>query len=170
MYIEHTYIKWQEEIMLFTMKAFKYVIQFWFSFLMIIIVAPAFSLIYTGSVPFPGILLEMLKGFIAGNIIVNIIGLLLPIQKLAEKFAGLFKVKTGTFAYNLLTTFVYVSFYVVIFGVLYTALAVGFPPYFLLVVLKGMPLSFAVCYVVGVAINPIALKLSFWTCSKNTEV
>jgi len=149
------------------MKAFKYVIQFWFSFLMIIIVVPAFSLIYTGRIPFPGVLLDMLKGFIAGNIIVYVIGLLLPVQKLAEKFAGLFNAKIGTFAYNLLTTFIYVSFYVVIFGFLYTALAIGFPPYFLMVVLKGMPLSFAVCYVVGVTINPIALKLSFWTCSKN---
>ena len=151
---------------MFTMKAFKYVIQFWFSFLMIIIVVPAFSLIYTGRVPFPDVLLDILKGFIAGNVIVSVIGLLLPIQKLAEKFAGFFNAKIGTFAYNLLTTFIYVSFYVVIFGFLYTALAIGFPPYFLLVVLKGMPLSFAVCYVAGVAINPLALKLSFWTCSK----
>jgi hypothetical protein len=134
---------------------------------MVIVVVPAFSLIYTRHIPFPGILLDMLKGFIAGNIIVSVIGLLLPVQKLAEKFAGLFNAKTGTFVYNLLTTFIYVSFYVVIFGFLYTALAIGFPPYFLIVVLKGMPLSFAVCYVVGVAINPIALKLSFWTCSKS---
>jgi hypothetical protein len=111
----------------------------------------------------------MLKGFIAGNVIVNVIGLLLPVQKLAEKFAGLFNAKIDTFAYNLLTTFIYVSIYVVVFGFLYTALAIGFPPYYFLVVLKGMPLSFAVCYVVGVAINPIALKLSFWTCSKSTE-
>jgi len=155
--------------MLFTMKAFKYVIQFWFSFLMIIVVVPAFSLIYTGSIPFPGVLLDILKGFIAGNIIVNVIGLLLPVQKLAEKFAGLFRAKPGTFAYNLLTTFVYASIYVVIFGCLYTALAIGFPPYYLMVVLKGIPLSFAVCYVVGVAINPLALKLSFWTCSKSIE-
>jgi hypothetical protein len=151
------------------MKAFNYVIQFWFSFLMIIIVVPAFSLIYTGRVPFPGVLLDMLEGFIAGNIIVYVIGLLFPVQKLAEKFAGFFNAKTGTFAYNVLTTFIYVSFYVVVFGCLYTALAIGFPPYFLIVVLKGMPLSFAVCYVAGVAINPIALKLSFWTCSKSTE-
>ena len=111
----------------------------------------------------------MLKGFIAGNVIVYVIGLLLPVQKLAEKFAGLFKAKIGTFVYNLLTTFIYVSFYVVIFGFLYTALAIGFPSYFFIVVLKGMPLSFAVCYVVGIVINPIALKLSFWTCSKSTE-
>jgi len=155
--------------MLFTMKAFKYVIQFWFSFLMIIVVVPAFSLIYTGRITFPGVLLDMLKGFIAGNIIVYVIGLLLPVQKLAEKFAGLLKAKIGTFAYNLLTTFIYVSFYVVIFGFLYTALAIGFPPYYLMVVLKGMPLSFTVCYVVGVAINPLAMKLSFWTCSKDME-
>jgi hypothetical protein len=152
---------------MFTMKAFKYVIQFWFSFLMIIIVVPAFSLIYTGCVPFPGVLLDMLKGFIAGNVIVYVIGLLFPIQKLAEKFAGLFNAKIGTFAYNLLTTFIYVSFYVVIFGFLYTALAIGFPPYFLIVVLKGMPLSFAVCYVAGVAVNPLALRLSLWICSKS---
>jgi len=151
---------------MFTMKAFKYVIQFWFSFLMIIIVVPAFSLIYTGRVPFPGVLLDMLKGFIAGNVIVSVIGLFLPIQKLAEKFAGLFKAKTGTFAHNLLTTFIYVSFYVVIFGFLYTALAIGFPPYFLTAVLKGMPLSFAVCYVAGVAVNPLALRLSFWMCGR----
>ena len=151
---------------MFTMKAFKYVIQFWFSFLMIIIVVPAFSLIYTGRVPFPDVLLDILKGFIAGNVIVSVIGLLLPIQKLAEKFAGLFNAKIGTFAYNLLTTFIYVSFYVVIFGFLYTALAIGFPPYFFIVVLKGMPLSFAVCYVAGVAVNPLALRLSYWTCSK----
>jgi len=154
---------------MFTMKAFKYVIQFWFSFLMIIIVAPAFSLIYTGRVPFPGVLLDILKGFVAGNIIVSVIGLLVPLQKLAEKFAGLFDAKIGTFAYNLLTTFIYVSFYVVIFGFLYTALAIGFPPYFLIVVLKGIPLSFAVCYAAGVAVNPLALKLSFWTCSKSAE-
>jgi hypothetical protein len=136
---------------------------------MIIVVVPAFSLIYTGRIPFPGILLDMLKGFIAGNVIVYIIGLLLPVQKLAEKFAGFFKAKIGTFAYNLLTTFIYVSIYVVIFGLLYTALAIGFPSYYFLVVLKGIPLSFAVCYVAGVAINPIALKLSFWICSKSTE-
>jgi len=156
--------------MFFTMKAFKYVIQFWFSFLMIIIVVPAFSLIYTGRITFPGVLLDILKGFIAGNVIVYVIGLLLPIQKLAEKFAGLFNAKIGTFAHNLLTTFIYVSFYVVIFGFLYTALAIGFPPYFLIVVLKGIPLGFAVCYVAGVAVNPIALKLSFWICSKKGEI
>jgi hypothetical protein len=136
---------------------------------MVIVVVPAFSFIYTGRIPFPGILLDMLKGFIAGNVIVNVIGLLLPVQKLAEKFAGLFNAKIGTFAYNLLATFIYVSIYVVVFGFLYTALAIGFPAYYFMVVLKGMPLSFAVCYVVGVAINPIALKLSFWTCSKSTE-
>jgi hypothetical protein len=133
---------------------------------MIIVVVPAFSLIYTGRIPFPGVLLDMLKGFIAGNVIVYVIGLLVPVQKLAEKFAGLFNAKIGTFLNNLLTTFIYVSFYVVIFGLLYTAITIGFPPYYFLVVLKGIPLSFAVCYVVGVAINPIALKLSFWTCSK----
>ena len=155
--------------MFFTMKAFKYVIQFWFSFLMIIVVVPAFSLIYTGRITFPGVLLDMLKGFIAGNIIVYVIGLLFPVQRIAEKFAGLFNAKIGTFAYNLLTTFIYVSFYVVIFGFLYTALAIGFPPYYFMAVLKGIPLSFAVCYVVGAAINPLALKLSFWTCSKSTE-
>ena len=154
---------------MFTMKAFKYVIQFWFSFLMVIVVVPVFSLIYAGRIPFPGILLDMLTGFIAGNVIVNVIGLFLPVQKLAERFVGLFNAKTGTFAYNLLATFVYVSIYVVIFGCLYTALAIGFPPYYFPVVLKGMPLSFAVCYVVGVAINPIALKLSFWTCGGSAE-
>lgn len=151
---------------MFTMKAFRYVSQFCFSILMVIVIVPVFSYIYTKSISFPDVLLDMLLGFI----VANVFGLLIPIQLLADKFAGLFRAKSGTFVYLLLTTFIYAIIYVVLFGLFYTALAVGFPPDYLQIVVKGIPLGFAVSYVISVAINPVALKLSFWICSKEKEV
>ncbi|MDR0324818.1 MAG: hypothetical protein LBI19_01815 [Oscillospiraceae bacterium] len=148
---------------MFTMKAFRYVAQFWFSILMVLVIVPAFSLIYAGTIPFPGVLRDMAFGFV----VANAVGLLIPIQPLADKFAGLFRAKNGTFSYILLTTLIFSSIYVVFFGFLYTALAIGFPPYYLQTVMKGIPLGFAVSYVLSVGINPIAMKLSFWTCSKD---
>jgi len=147
---------------MFTMKVFRYVAQFWFSLLMVIVVVPVFSIIYAGTVPFPGVLRDMLFGFV----VANVIGLFIPVQPLADKFAQLLHAKNGSFAYILLSTFVYCTIYVVFFSLLYTALAIGFPPYFLQVVVKGIPFGFAVSYVISVAINPVAMKLSYWTCSK----
>lgn len=151
---------------MFTMKAFRYVMQFWCSFMMVIVIVPVFSYIYAGIIPFPGVLRDMLFGFI----IANVIGLLIPIQPLADKFAKLFHAKSGTFVYILLSTLVYASFYVVFFSFLYTALAIGFPSYYLQVVIKGIPLGFAVSYVISVAVNPVAMKLSLLTCSKKEKV
>jgi len=148
---------------MFTMKAFRYVVQFWFSFLMVIVIVPVFSFLAAGTVPFPGVLRDMLFGFV----IANVVGLLIPVQPFADKFAKLFHAKNGTFVYILLSTFIYVSIYVVFFGFLYTALAIGFPPYYLQVVIKGIPFGFVVSYVISVAINPVALKLALWTCSKD---
>lgn len=150
---------------MFTMKAFKYVIQLCSSVLMVIIVIPVFSYIYSGGIPFPGVLCDMLFGFI----IANVIGLLIPVQPLADKFAKQFHAKNGTFVYTLLTTIVYSLFYVIFFGLLYTALAIGFPPNYLQVVIKGIPLGFAVSYVISLAVSPIALKLSLWICSKDSK-
>lgn len=147
---------------MFTMKVFKYVAQFWFSVLMVIVMVPVFTFLASGTIQFPGIFCDMLVGFI----IANIVGLLVPIQPLADKFAKLFNAQMGTFVYILLTTIIYSLFYVVFFGFLYTALAIGFPPNYLQVVLKSIPFGFAVSYVISVAINPIAMKLSLWTCSK----
>ena len=147
---------------MFSMKAFKYVSQFWFSFLMVLIIVPVFSLIYAGTVPFPGILRDMLFGLI----IANAAGLVIPVYLLADKFAKWFRAKNGSFAYILLTTFVYSFIYVIFFSFLYTALAIGFPPYYLSVVIKGFPLGFTVSYIISVAINPVAMKLSYWMCSK----
>jgi len=39
--------------------------------------------------------------------------------------------------------------------------------YILQVVVKGLPFGFAVSYIISVAINPVAMKLSYWTCSKS---
>jgi len=150
---------------MFTMKAFRYVVQFWFSFLMVIVIIPVFSFIYTRSIPFPGILRDMLFGFV----VANVVGLLIPVQPFADKFAKLFHAKNGTFVYILLTTLIYCTFNVIFFSLLYTALAIGFPPYYLQVVVKGIPFGFAVSYVISVAINPVAMKLSFWTCSKTEK-
>jgi hypothetical protein len=144
------------------MKAFRYVAQFWFSFLMVLVIVPVFSLIYAGMVPFPGIFRDMLFGFA----VANTIGLLVPIQPLADKFAALFHAQMGSFKYILLTTFVFSSIYVVFFSFFYTALAIGFPSHYFKVVIQGIPLGFAVSYVISVVINPVAMKLSFWTCSK----
>jgi len=148
---------------MFSMKAFKYVVQFWFSFLMVIVIVPVFTYLAAGTIPFPGVLRDMLFGFV----IANVVGLLIPVQPLADKFAKLFRAKDGSFVYILLTTFIYCLFYVVFFSFLYTALAIGFPPYYLQTVIKGIPYSFAVSYVFSVAINPVAMKLSLWTCSKD---
>lgn len=150
---------------MFTMKAFKYVIQFWSSILMVIVIVPVFSLIYAGTVPFPGILRDMLVGFV----VANVVGLLIPIYSLADKFAKLFHTKNGTIVYILLTTFIYSSFYVTFFGLFYTALAIGFPPNYLQVVINSIPLGFAVSYVISLAINPVAMKLTLWTCSKDSK-
>lgn len=147
---------------MFTMKAFRFVVQFWFSFLMVIVVVPVFSFIASGTVSFPGIFLDMLIGFI----IANAIGLVIPLHPLADRFAKRFDAKSGSFKYILLTTFVYSAIYVLFFAFLYTALAIGFPSNYLIVVINGIPMSFAVSYVISVAINPIAMRLSFWTCSK----
>jgi len=148
---------------MFTMKAFRYVVQFWFSFLMVIVVVPVFCYLAAGTVPFPGVLRDMLFGFV----IANVVGLFVPVQPLADRFAKLFNAKNGTFAYILLSTFIYCSIYVVFFSFLYTALAIGFPSYYLQVVVKSIPFGFAVSYIISVAINPIAMKFSYWTCSKD---
>ncbi|MCL2050819.1 MAG: DUF2798 domain-containing protein [Lachnospiraceae bacterium] len=147
---------------MFSKKALKYVSQFWFSFLMVLVIVPVFSLIYAKTIPFPGILRDMLFGFI----IANALGLVIPLGLLADKFAKLFRAKNGSFAYILLTTFVYSFIYVIFFSCLYTALAIGFPSNYLSVVIKGFPLGFTVSYIISVAINPVAMKLSYWTCSK----
>ncbi|MDR1687778.1 MAG: DUF2798 domain-containing protein [Clostridiales bacterium] len=147
---------------MYEMKVFKYVMQFWFSVLSVIVLVPVFSVIYTGGIQFPGIFTDMFSGFV----IANIAGLIIPVQPMAEKFAKLFRAKNGTFAYTLLTSLVFCSVYVVLFALLYTALAIGFPPYYFSAVLKGIPLGFAVSYVISFAVNPLAMKLSVWTYRK----
>ncbi|MCL1803652.1 MAG: DUF2798 domain-containing protein [Eubacteriaceae bacterium] len=146
-----------------TMKSFKYVMPFYFSVFLSAIMSIVMSLIHSGTVAFPSILLEIGIGIIVSYAA----GFLVPISKAAKKFADMFiSESSSSFVRTLLESLVYALFYTVIFSFLFTAIAIGFPPFYLRAVLSGIPLSFVIGYAVSLLIQPIALKLAYLTCSK----
>lgn len=150
---------------MFTMRAFKYVMLFWFAIFMSTIMSLIMSYMNTGAIHFPEILLSIL----IGAAVAYVSGIVVPITKLADGFAALFKTKKGTFFNSALSNFIYALYYTTLFAVLFTAMAIGFPPYFLSAAFSGFLPSFLIGYVVALAITPVALKLTFMICSKKSE-
>lgn len=148
---------------MFSKKAFPYVISFWTAFLLVIIMSTVMSLINTGTIHFP----DHLYNIALGTVVAYIAGLVVPIAKWANAFAGMFKAKPGTIPFSLLSNVVYTVFFGILMTVLFTALAIGFPPYFLQACLGGLPLGFLVGYIAGCIVSPIALRLTIIMCSKN---
>ena len=157
-------MKWSVDVM-FTMRAFKYVVPFWFSLIMGTVMTLALTYINAGFIPFPMVLRDIL---IAVCVAYGL-GFIIPVNAWADRFAALFKAKNGSMHYVLATSAVFALFYTVVFSFLFTAIAIGFPPYFLAAAISGMPVGLIVGYIVGVAANPLALKLSLLVCSKKTD-
>lgn len=147
---------------MFTMKAFKYVLPFWITLLVVIVMTVTMSLINGGAIPFPGILGQIAYGTAIGYIL----GLVIPVGKWADAFAGLLKARQGSLGYTLAINLVYATFFTVVMSAAFTAYFIGFPPFFLSAVAASMPVGFAVGYVVGVLATPLAVKLSMAMCGK----
>lgn len=147
---------------MFTMKKFPYVLQFWFALFMASIMTIVMGFINTGGIQFPGVLMDILVGVV----LAYIAGIVIPVKKLADGFARLFKAKDDTLAFLLLSTVIYALYYSIVFSVFFTARAIGFPPYFLSAVISGIPSGFVVGYVVSIIVTPLALKLTYKMCSK----
>lgn len=147
---------------MFSKKSFKYVMSFWTSFLLVIIMSVVMTLVNAGAIHFPGIL----RDIAIGTVVAYGAGLLIPVGKWADAFAGLFKVQHGSLAFSLLSNVVYTLFFGILMTVLFTAMAIGFPPYFLQACLGGLPLGLAVGYIAGCIVNPVSLKLTRMMCTK----
>ena len=151
---------------MFTKKAFKYVLNFWFSLFLSIAMSLTMTYVNTGFVPFPGVIIPILEG----TAIAYIAGVILPINKWGDAFAALCKATKGMFLFTLISTFVVTLYFTIIMTTMFTAMAIGFPSYFLLAVLGSFPISFGVAYLVALIITPLAFKLTNMMTNKPMEV
>ena len=151
---------------MFTKKAFKYILNFWFSLFLSTAMSLTMTYINRGMVPFPGVIIPILEG----TAIAYIAGIILPINKWGDAFAALCKATKGTFLFTLVSTFVVTLYFTIVMTTMFTAMAIGFPPYFLFAVMGSFPISFGVAYVVALIITPLAFKLTDMMSNKPMKV
>lgn len=151
---------------MFTKKAFKYVLNFWFSLFLSMAMSLTMTYVNTGFIPFPGVIIPILEG----TVIAYIAGIILPINKWGDAFAELCKAKKGALLFTLISTFVVTLYFTIIMTTVFTAMAIGFPPFFLSAVLGSFSISFGVAYLVALLITPLAFKLSDMMTSKPMDI
>ena len=147
---------------MFSKRAFPYIMSFWSAFGIVLTMCIIMSLVNIGTIAFPGII----RDIALGTAVAYSISVLLPVSKWADGFATLCKAKPGTLAFSLLGNVIFDLFIGIPMTFLFTALAIGFPPYYLFACLEGLPLGLGVGYVASAIVTPVALKLTMKMCTK----
>ena len=143
-------------------KAFRFVMPFWISLIVVVIMCCVMSVVNTGEIHFPGIL----RDIAVGTVVAWAASVLLPVNAWSEWFCGLFGVKHGGAVFVLLNNVIPTIVMGILMTLLFTYLAIGFPPYFFAACLGSLPLGLGVGYVAGLIATPIALKLAGAMCTK----
>lgn len=141
---------------MFTKKAFGLVLNFWFALFLAIVMSLVMTYSNAGFIPFPGILVTMLEGLVIGFVA----GAILPINKWAEKLALKCGTREGSISFKLISTLVNTLYFCTILSFAFTALEIGFPPYFFMAFIGGMPLALASGYVTALIVTPLAVWLA----------
>ena len=144
-------------------KAFRFVMPFWIALIIVVIMCCVMSLVKTGEIPFPGILRNMAIGIA----VAYPASVLLPVSRWAEAFAGMFRVKQSSIVYALLSNVIPSIVLGVLMTLLFTYLAIGFPPYFFAACVGDLPLGLGVGYLAGLIATPISMKLTACMCTKD---
>jgi len=147
---------------MFSKKAFPYVMPFWISLIVVIIMCCVMSCLNAGGIHFPVILRDIL----IGTGVAYAVSILLPVNKWSGQFTGLFHAKEGGLVFNLLRNVIPTIVMGILMTVLFIYLAIGFAPYFLAACLNSLPLGLAVGYLAGLLATPIALRLTGMLCTK----
>lgn len=148
---------------MFSKKAFPYVMPFWISLFVVIIMCCVMSMVNAGGIHFPGILRDIL----IGTAVAYASSVALPVNKWSEQFAGLFHAKHGTLTWTLLSNVIPTIIMGVLMTLLFTYLAIGFAPYYLAACISSLPLGLGVGYIAGLLVTPLAMKLTAILCSKD---
>lgn len=146
---------------MFTKKAFGLVLNFWFAFFLAIVMSLVMAYANAGFIAFPGILVNMLEGLVIGFVA----GTILPINKWAGKLALKCGTLEGSIPFRLVTTFVNTLYFCTVLSFSFTALEIGFPPYFFRAFIGGLPLALASGYLAALLVTP----LSVWLADKMTN-
>ena len=94
-------------------------------------------------------------------------GLLIPVSKWADRFALACKAKPGSLAFTLLSNLILTLFNGTLMTALFTAMAIGFPPYFFTAFLSTLPTGLIVGYFAGLIAGFAAMKVSQAMCVKD---
>lgn len=124
---------------------------FFFSFILSIAMAIIMTYVNTGALTLMPIFMTFLEAFVISYIAAAII----PVNKIGGHFAGFFKAKPNSFAFNLLSNIPISLILVAILSFSLTAINVGFIPQFIMAWLSGVPVALAVVYAVSVIITPL---------------
>ena len=111
---------------MFSKKAFPYVMPFWISFIVVVIMCCVMSIVNAGGIHFPGIM----RDTAIGTAVAYAASVLLPVTHWSEAFTGLFPVRHGSAAYILLNNVIPTLVMGILMTLLFTYLAIGFPPFF----------------------------------------
>lgn len=141
---------------MFTKKSYKYVLNFWFSFFLSIAMSTVMSLTSPILIPLSGTAIAIIEG----TIIAYMAGIIVPINSWADAFAKKCKAQEGTLVFRLLSHLIVTLYFVTIMSFAFTALAIGFPPFYFIAAVSGIPLGFAAGYIVGLIVAPLALRLT----------
>lgn len=147
---------------MFSKKAFRFVMPFWISLIVVVIMCCVMSMVNAGGIHFPGIL----RDIAVGTMVAWGASVLLPVNAWSERFCGLFGAKHGSVAFVLLNNVIPTLVMGILMTLLFTCLAIGFPPYFIAACLGSLPLGLGVGYIAGLIATPIALKLAGAMCTK----
>ncbi|WP_195268384.1 DUF2798 domain-containing protein [Eubacterium sp. 1001713B170207_170306_E7] len=141
---------------MFTKKAFGLVLNFWFALFLAIAMSLVMTYANAGFIPFPGILIKILEGLVIGFAA----GAILPINSWAVKLALKCGAPEGSIPFKLISTLVNTVYFCTILSFAFTALEIGFPPYFFMAFLAGMPLALASGYLTALLVTPLAVRLA----------
>lgn len=147
---------------MFPKKAFRFVMPFWISLIVVTIMCCVMSLVNAGGIYFPGIL----RDIAIGTAVAYAASVLLPVNRWSEAFTRLCRVRQDSVACTLLSNVVPTIVMGILMTLLFTYLAIGFVPYFLAACLSSLPLGLGVGYLAGMVATPIALKLTGMMCTR----
>lgn len=123
----------------------------------------AMVIIFTGSIPFPGILLSILIACLS----TFIAGLIVPAGKLGGLFANKVGVKDGSIGFILLSSIIPAVYYTIVQTFVATIRMTGFTPAFWSLYWPGLAIGLLVGYAVSVICTPLIMKLTQIICSKS---
>ena len=147
---------------MFPKKTFPFVMPFWICLIVVSIMSVVMGYVNAGAIHFPGILWDIA----IGTAVAYAASVLLPVNKWSAAFTELLKLRHGTLLHTLMGNIIPTLVMGILMTLLFTWMAIGFPPYFLAACISSLPLGLAVGYIAGLIATPIALKLTTMLCTK----